>query len=141
MTYELPEALEVNGKEYAIRTDYRAVLTVLEAMNDPDLQDSEKALVAFQIIYEDFDEIPVADYEEAFKQIMWFIDNGEDNSDKPSSRSRMIDFEQDSKILILGSFPSVKSREQMFFYGHPQNRFWKVIQRLQLSAKTTLHKK
>jgi len=29
--------------------------------------------------------------------------------------------------LILGSFPSVKSREQMFFYGHPQNRFWKVI--------------
>ncbi len=33
----------------------------------------------------------------------------------------------DSKILILGSFPSVKSREQMFFYGHPQNRFWKVL--------------
>ena len=32
-----------------------------------------------------------------------------------------------AKILILGSFPSVKSREQMFFYGHPQNRFWKVI--------------
>ncbi len=35
-------------------------------------------------------------------------------------------FDRDSKILILGSFPSVKSREQMFFYGHPQNRFWKV---------------
>ena len=34
--------------------------------------------------------------------------------------------DKDSKILILGSFPSVKSREQMFFYGHPQNRFWKV---------------
>lgn len=36
-------------------------------------------------------------------------------------------FNQDSKILILGSFPSVKSREQMFFYGHPQNRFWRVL--------------
>ena len=35
-------------------------------------------------------------------------------------------FDKDSTILILGSFPSVKSREQMFFYGHPQNRFWKV---------------
>lgn len=35
-------------------------------------------------------------------------------------------FDENSKILILGSFPSVKSREQMFFYGHPQNRFWKV---------------
>ncbi|MBR4732925.1 MAG: DNA-deoxyinosine glycosylase [Lachnospiraceae bacterium] len=36
-------------------------------------------------------------------------------------------YDKDSRILILGSFPSVKSREQMFFYGHPQNRFWKVI--------------
>ena len=36
-------------------------------------------------------------------------------------------YDKDSNILILGSFPSVKSREQMFFYGHPQNRFWKVI--------------
>lgn len=36
-------------------------------------------------------------------------------------------FDSNSKILILGSFPSVKSREQLFFYGHPQNRFWKVI--------------
>ena len=36
-------------------------------------------------------------------------------------------FDKNSKILILGSFPSVKSREQKFFYGHPQNRFWKVM--------------
>ena len=36
-------------------------------------------------------------------------------------------FDQNSKILILGSFPSVKSREANFFYGHPQNRFWKVL--------------
>lgn len=36
-------------------------------------------------------------------------------------------YDKNSKILILGSFPSVKSREQMFFYGHPQNRFWKVV--------------
>lgn len=36
-------------------------------------------------------------------------------------------YDQDSRILILGSFPSVKSRENQFFYGHPQNRFWKVL--------------
>ena len=36
-------------------------------------------------------------------------------------------YDENSKILILGSFPSVKSREKMFFYGHPQNRFWKVM--------------
>ena len=36
-------------------------------------------------------------------------------------------YDKNSKILILGSFPSVKSRENQFFYHHPQNRFWKVL--------------
>lgn len=36
-------------------------------------------------------------------------------------------YDKNSRILILGSFPSVKSREANFFYGHPQNRFWKVL--------------
>ena len=39
-------------------------------------------------------------------------------------------FNKDSKVLVLGSFPSVKSREEGFFYGHPQNRFWKVTARV-----------
>ena len=39
-------------------------------------------------------------------------------------------FDKDSKVLILGSFPSVRSREEGFFYGHPQNRFWKVTSRI-----------
>lgn len=36
-------------------------------------------------------------------------------------------WDKSSKVLILGTFPSVKSRENNFYYGHPQNRFWKVI--------------
>lgn len=36
-------------------------------------------------------------------------------------------FDENSKILILGTLPSVKSRENNFYYGHPQNRFWKLI--------------
>ena len=36
-------------------------------------------------------------------------------------------YDANSRVLILGSFPSVKSREAMFFYGHPQNRFWKLM--------------
>ena len=32
----------------------------------------------------------------------------------------------ESRVLVLGTFPSVKSRESAFYYGHPQNRFWKV---------------
>lgn len=37
-------------------------------------------------------------------------------------------YDETSRILILGTFPSVKSREQNFYYGHPQNRFWKTHQ-------------
>lgn len=36
-------------------------------------------------------------------------------------------YNEHSRILILGTFPSVKSREQNFYYGHPQNRFWKLM--------------
>lgn len=36
-------------------------------------------------------------------------------------------YDHSSRILILGTFPSVKSREMDFYYGHPQNRFWRVM--------------
>ena len=44
-------------------------------------------------------------------------------------------FDSESRVLILGSFPSVKSREQAFYYGHPQNRFWPLMALL-LDEKT-----
>ncbi|MFT4142930.1 MAG: DNA-deoxyinosine glycosylase [Mobilitalea sp.] len=46
-------------------------------------------------------------------------------------------YQKDSKVLILGSFPSVKSREAMFFYHHPQNRFWKLMSALYGQALPT----
>ena len=39
-------------------------------------------------------------------------------------------FDINSKILILGSFPSIKSRNQNMYFSHPQNRFWKVLSKL-----------
>lgn len=51
-------------------------------------------------------------------------------------------YDEHSRILVLGSFPSVKSREQQFYYGHPQNRFWKVIAALtQSEVPTTIEEK
>lgn len=51
-------------------------------------------------------------------------------------------FDKDAKILILGSFPSVKSRQNNFYYGHPQNRFWKVLARiLQTDLPQTVEEK
>lgn len=48
---------------------------------------------------------------------------------KPERQSHPIPpvFNRESRVLILGSFPSVRSREEGFFYGHPQNRFWRVL--------------
>lgn len=39
-------------------------------------------------------------------------------------------FDINSKFLILGSFPSIKSRENNFYYAHPQNRFWKILENI-----------
>ena len=51
-------------------------------------------------------------------------------------------FNKESKILILGSFPSVKSRENNFYYGHPQNRFWKVLAQLfEVNVPQTIEEK
>lgn len=52
-------------------------------------------------------------------------------------------YDSASEILILGSFPSVKSREENFYYAHPQNRFWKVLSLVFLEdvPKTVLEKK
>ena len=50
-------------------------------------------------------------------------------------------YNNNSRILILGSYPSVKSREAHFFYHHPQNRFWKIIESLFNEDCTTIDKK
>ena len=39
-------------------------------------------------------------------------------------------FDENSRVLVLGSIPSPKSREMQFNYGHPQNRFWRVLARI-----------
>ena len=47
-------------------------------------------------------------------------------------------FDAESRVLILGSFPSIKSREAMFFYGHPQNRFWPLLALLTGSSDSSI---
>ena len=102
MIFELPSALEVNGVEREIRTDYRDVLTVLLAFEDPELGDNEKVYVCLKAIYEDFEDIPKEDYSAAFEAAMGFIDHGA--GDKKHA-PRTMDWEQDANIL----FPAINS--------------------------------
>ena len=58
MIGQLPESLSVSGVEYGIRTDFRDVLSILEAFNDPELENSERVYVCLFILFRDFDAIP-----------------------------------------------------------------------------------
>lgn len=97
MIYDLPTKLNVDGKEYEIRSDFRAVLDIIAALNDPNLSDIEKTLVMLQILYVDYEDI--VNYEEATKQAVWFIDCGEDRTAK-KEKIRLMDWEQDFKIIV-----------------------------------------
>lgn len=64
MRYDLPTAVEVNGTEYQIRSDYRDILTIIEALSDAELSEEEKAEAMLDIFYPDFAEMPQSYYEE-----------------------------------------------------------------------------
>ena len=99
MNFGLPTTLTVNGREEPIRYEYTAVLDAIAAMNDPDLEKEEKVLSCLYIIYENFDSFRKEDYAPAFEAASEFMNNGLDDDDRRTS-VRMIDFEQDYKIMV-----------------------------------------
>ena len=101
MIGELPKSLSVNNIEYNIRSDFRDILKIVCAFNDPELENEEKIYVCLVILYEDFDSIPKSDYEAAFKAALDFIDAGAKHDDKKSPRT--MDWEQDESIM----FPAI----------------------------------
>lgn len=102
----LPETLNVGGAEYTIRSDYRNILQVFEAFQDPELQPEEKWIVAIYLLFEGFfcsDDVLQAaqdgfSLEDAIKQISWFISAGQ----------------PEKKVLDLPTY-SWKQDEQMIF--------------------------
>lgn len=98
MVGDLPRTISVNGTDYKIRTDFRDVIKIVTAFNDPELEDEEKVYVCLLILYVDFDKIPKDDYEAAYKAAVAFIDYGTEGNENHSPRT--IDWEQDEKILF-----------------------------------------
>ena len=105
--WKLPTSLNVSGTDYKIRTDYRVILDILAAMNDPDILSpemtedeihAEKVLTMLQILYIDFDRMPMPDWTEAAEKACEFIDCGlrDDGAPKP----RLMDWEQDAPIIV-----------------------------------------
>lgn len=103
--WELPTSVFANGHEYPIRTDYRAVLDLLTALSDMDMQGDDERETNYircelirQIMFENPDELLPEDAEEAFKAVSEFIDMGIEPSDKKSPR--VMDWEQDATLII-----------------------------------------
>lgn len=105
--WKLPTSLDVGGKEYSIRTDYRVILDILTAMNDPEILEpgmteqekkEEKVFTMLQILYIDFETIPPKYCKEAAEKACDFIDCGIKGDDKPKPRT--MDWKQDAPVIV-----------------------------------------
>ena len=108
ISWELPTALEVHGTYYSIRTDFRVVLDILAAFNDPDLDDYAKTEVMIRILYEQYETILEKDLQEAAERAAEFIDCGLKAEERNAVRT--MDWEQDAGI-ILPAINRVAGRE------------------------------
>ncbi len=98
MIGELPKRITINGKEYAIRTNYKDILKILEAFNDVELKENEKVYICLTIIYKAFESMPKTDYEEAFKKAVAFIDAGIEPQKKKTIQT--VDWQQDEVLIF-----------------------------------------
>ena len=123
--WKLPTSLNVGGTDYKIRTDYRVILDILAAMNDPDIfepdmtddqKQAEKVMTMLQILYIDFDNIPASNWKEAAEKACEFIDCGIIDNGNP--KPRLMDWEQDAPIIIPAVNKVCKSDIRSVKYMH-----------------------
>ena len=98
--WDLPTSLFIGGKEWNIRTDFRAIIDILSYFNDPDMEDDEKWIVCLTILYEDFDDMPTELHQEAAEKAVEFIDMG--IKDSGGHKPHTMDWEQDAPLIISG---------------------------------------
>ena len=118
--YSLPTSVNVGGKEYKIRSDYRAILDILISQNDPDLDERAKAFVFLKIFYPDWQEIPAAQIEEAMEKAVDFIDCGQKDRGGGRKKPRLVDWEQDAGLII----PAVNAVAHTEVRAVPYMHWW-----------------
>ena len=100
MMWDLPIAVEIDGKKYAItnKCDYRMVLDVICALNDNELDDEQKIRTSLYVFYEDISEC--TDIEKAIKEMYKIIAYGEEDDGKNENKPRLMDWEHDFNMLV-----------------------------------------
>ena len=119
MGYELPTTLTVGGVAYPIRSDYRAVLDVLRAMSDAELDGYARAYVVLCVMYPEHDKIPPEHVNEAVERACEFIScGGQEDDGRP--HPRLIDWDKDAEIIM----PAVNSVAHTELRALPYLHWW-----------------
>lgn len=101
MIGRLPTQLNIGGTDRAIRSDFRVALLIMQAYNDPELSDQEKAQIMMECLYEEYDGLSYEDYQEAYDKAVWFLDGGVvDESPKHQQSKKIMDWEQDEQMIF-----------------------------------------
>lgn len=101
MNLNLPTFMTIGGRKWKIRTDFRDIIKIICAFNDPELDETEKTYVMLFILYPQLAFIPKGDYEEAIQKAVEFIDGGRIADSAKSYR--LMDWDQDEQLI----FPAV----------------------------------
>lgn len=109
MSYKLPYTLPIDGQEKEIYCDFRAVIDICKALNDPLVPDDEKGIILLNNLYVD-DYKEFADRDEAVKQAIWFIDWGKEYKE-PENSPKLMDWEQDENMIISAVDKNIKGAE------------------------------
>ncbi len=97
--WELPTAVELGGRSYAIHADYRDILQIIQTLNDPEDPELVRWRIALALFYEDWQDIPLNNQQEAMEQLAVFINCGvEEQDQKPAPK--LIDWEQDALTIV-----------------------------------------
>jgi hypothetical protein len=124
MIGSLPTALEIGGKSYPIRTDYRIILnSIFAAFNDPNLTDSEKCYVCLKCLYVDCESIPQEHLQEAIDKAYWFVGGGDIPKEEHSPDIKVIDWEQDEHMI----FPEVNKVAGREVRALPYLHWWTFL--------------
>jgi hypothetical protein len=118
MIGELPVSLEVGGKNYPIRSDFRVAMIIFQAYNNPELSSREKNMACLQCLYVDIPE----DVSEALEKAAWFLDGGGTVKMKRVP-AKVIDWEQDEGLLFAEINKSAGYEVRFAEYVH----FWTFL--------------
>lgn len=116
----LPQTLNINGRAYKIRSDYRDILQIIAAFGDKELSDEEKAYVCLKRLFVAMESIPKSDYQDAYEAAITFIECHISDR-KPSPK--VVNWKKDEQLI----FPAINKVAGMEVRAVPYMHWWTFL--------------